>query len=48
MRSKLFCSFLFLYIINFCEAQNSTIVLDTSVLDKTWRSIGLTGLDGWN
>jgi signal transduction histidine kinase len=47
MKTKLFCLFLLLKTINFCEAQDSTVVLDTSMFDKGLQTILLTQLNGW-
>ena len=47
MRSKPFCLILLLCIINFCKAQDSTIVLDTSMFDMNFQTIALTGFNGW-
>ena len=47
MRPKLFCSILFLCISNFCKAQDSTIVLDTSMFDVNFQTIALTRFNGW-
>ena len=47
MKTKLFCLFILLNTINFCEAQDSTVVLNTSMFDKYFQTIPLTGLNGW-
>ncbi|MEO8713197.1 MAG: hypothetical protein ABI405_13790, partial [Parafilimonas sp.] len=47
MKSKLFCAIVFLCFINFCKAQDSTIILDTSMFDINFQTIGLTSLNGW-
>ena len=47
MKSKLFFSVLLLCFINFCKAQDSTIVLKASMLDKFTDQINLSTLNGW-
>jgi two-component system NtrC family sensor kinase len=47
MKTKLFCLFLLLNTIIFCEAQNSTVVLNTSMFDKDLQTIPLPRLNGW-
>src|SRR5882672_1149023 len=47
MKSKLFFLVLFLNAVNFCKAQDSTIVLSTSMFDKDWQAIALTAFNGW-
>jgi two-component system NtrC family sensor kinase len=47
MRLKLFYLVLFLNIVSFCTAQDSTVVLSTSMFYKDWQAIGLTSFSGW-
>ena len=47
MKTKLFCLFLLVNSINFCKAQDSTVVINTSMFDKYFQTIPLTGLSGW-
>jgi hypothetical protein len=47
MKTKLFYFFLLLNTINFCKAQDSTIVLNTSMFDVNSQTIRLTGLNDW-
>jgi two-component system NtrC family sensor kinase len=47
MKTKLFCLFLLLNTNNFCEAQDTTVVLNTSMFDKDLQTIFLTQLNGW-
>ena len=47
MKTNLFCLFLLLNTINFCRAQDSSVVLDTSMFDKYFQTIPLTQLKGW-
>ena len=47
MKTNLFCVFLLLNTINFCRAQDSSVVLDTSMFDKYFQTIPLTQLKGW-
>ena len=46
MKTNLFCLFLLLNTINFCRAQDSSVVLDTSMFDKYFQTIPLTQLKG--
>ena len=47
MKRKLFFSILFLLLISFCRAQDSTVVLSASMFDKYFQIIPLTATDGW-
>jgi two-component system NtrC family sensor kinase len=47
MKRKLFFSFLFLSLLSFCSAQDSTVVLSASMFDKYFQVIPLTAKDGW-
>jgi len=47
MKTKLFCLFLLLNTISFCEAQDSTVVLNTTMFDKYLQTISFTQLNGW-
>jgi len=47
MRLKLFFSILFLSLLSFCIAQDSTVVLSASMFDKYFQMIPLTAKDGW-
>lgn len=47
MKTKLFCLFLLLNTINFCAAQDSTVVLNTSMFDKNLQTISVTQFNGW-
>ena len=47
MKRKLFFSILFLSLLGFCRAQDSTIVLSASMFDKYFQIIPLTAKDGW-
>jgi len=47
MKSKLPGSIFFLLAINFCKAQDSAVVLSTSMFDKYFQTISLTSLSGW-
>ena len=47
MKSKLLGTILFLFATNFCRAQDSTVVLDTSMFDSYFQTISLAGLPGW-
>ena len=47
MKTKLFCLFLLLSTIHFGRAQDSTVILNTSMFDKYLQTISLTKLNGW-
>src|SRR4051812_17374915 len=47
MKTKLFYLFLLSGTINFCKAQDSTVVLNTSMFDRYFQTISLTRLNGW-
>ena len=47
MKPKLFFLIIFLSLLGFCRAQDSTVVLSTSMFDKYFQIIPLTGKDGW-
>jgi len=47
MKRKLFFSILFLSLLSFCRAQDSTVVLSVSMFDKYFQMIPLTAKDGW-
>ncbi len=47
MKSKLFILILFLFVHNFCTAQDSAVVLDTSMFDANFQVINLNAKDGW-
>ena len=47
MKRKLFFSFLFLSLLSFCSAQDSTVVLSAAMFDKYFQVIPLTAKDGW-
>jgi len=47
MKLRLFFSVLFLSLIGFCKAQDTTVVLDTSMFDVNFQTINLSGTNGW-
>lgn len=47
MKTKLLSLFILLHTIHFCKAQDSTVVLDTSMFNKYAQTIPLTSLNGW-
>src|SRR6187431_1048399 len=47
MKRKLFFSILFLSLLGFCSAQDSSVVLSASLFDKYFQVIPLTAQDGW-
>ena len=47
MKRKLFFSILFLSLLGFCRAQDSTVVLSASMFDKYFQVIPITAKDGW-
>src|SRR4051812_9668774 len=47
MKTKIFCLFLLLTTATFSKAQDSTVVLNTSMFDEYFQTISLTQLSGW-
>ena len=47
MKLKLFSSILFLSLLIFCRAQDSTVVLSASMFDKNFQAIPLTAKNDW-
>jgi len=47
MKRKLFFSILFLSLLSFCRAQDSTVVLSAYMFDDYFQTLPLTAQDGW-
>jgi signal transduction histidine kinase len=47
MKFRLFLSILFLSFITLSDAQDSTVVIDTSMFSVEWKTIRLSDMEGW-